>query len=114
MHDIKSIERKLYQFTTDSQVDDEIEVLAFETQDTITDEINNPSHYHGQTMNVIDVIDDFLEPKMIEGYLIGNVLKYVLRYQKKGGVQSLKKAQWYLNRTVQDFDLFNEAQGGKE
>jgi hypothetical protein len=82
----------------------------FEAQDTITDEINNPSHYHGQTMDVIDVIDDFLEPKMVEGYLIGNVLKYVLRYQKKGGVQSLKKAQWYLNRTIQDFDLFVEAQ----
>lgn len=95
------------------------ELKAFIEQDKIEaknffaelddDEINSPSHYHGQTMDVIDVIDDFLTPKMIEGYLIGSVLKYVLRYQKKGGVQSLKKAQWYLNRTVQDFDLFSEA-----
>lgn len=124
------IEAKPYPFVTDSVIDDELqnighksiqnseeavaELLAaafesFAESKPITDEINNPPHYHGQTMGVIDVIDDFLTPKMIEGYLVGNVIKYVLRYQKKGGVESLKKAQWYLNRTVQDFDLFEEA-----
>jgi hypothetical protein len=124
---IDEIEAKPYPFITDSVIEDfetrakpntdeeklaELLATAFESfaeSEPISDEINSPAHYHGETMDVIDVIEDFFTPKMIEGYLMGNVVKYVLRYQKKGGVQSLKKAQWYLNRTVQDFDLLNEA-----
>lgn len=124
--EVTEIEAKPYPFVTDSIIEDfetraesnpveekvtELLAAAFESfaePEPVADEINSPAHYHGETMQVIDVIDDFFTPKMVEGYLMGNVLKYVLRYQKKGGVQSLKKAQWYLNRTVQDFDLFNE------
>ena len=34
------------------------------------------------------------------GYLRGNILKYMLRYEYKHGIQDLKKAQWYLNRLI--------------
>ena len=34
------------------------------------------------------------------GYLKGNVLKYVWRYEKKNGVEDLEKAQWYLKRLI--------------
>ncbi len=30
------------------------------------------------------------------GYLVGNIIKYVVRYKLKNGVEDLKKAQHYL------------------
>ena len=45
----------------------------------------------------------------MRGYLRGNSFKYRWRYQKKAGVQDLKKAQWYeqrllvLEQTIVDF-----------
>jgi hypothetical protein len=36
------------------------------------------------------------------GYLRGNVMKYTWRYDKKNGVEDLKKAQWYLDRLVKE------------
>jgi len=36
-----------------------------------------------------------------EGYLQGNILKYVWRYDYKGGLEDLQKAQWYLNKLIE-------------
>ena len=36
----------------------------------------------------------------VEGFCIGNALKYLSRYRFKGGVEDLKKAEWYLNRII--------------
>jgi hypothetical protein len=33
-------------------------------------------------------------------YHQGNILKYVSRYNMKGGVQDLHKARWYLDRLI--------------
>jgi hypothetical protein len=58
--------------------------------------VNHPPHHLVGGIETIDVI----EAKGL-GYLAGNVIKYVLRYQFKGQpLQDLKKAQWYLNRLV--------------
>ena len=35
------------------------------------------------------------------GYLEGNVIKYVSRYKKKGGVADLRKAQHYLQKLIE-------------
>ena len=57
--------------------------------------INHPSHYGDGTYEAINIIEaygmDFVE---------GNVLKYLLRYKKKNGLEDLKKAQWYLERLI--------------
>ena len=34
------------------------------------------------------------------GYLKGNEMKYVWRYEHKGGVEDLKKANFYLTRLI--------------
>lgn len=60
------------------------------------DIVNNPHHYIADNgMECIDVIEAFHL-----GFRLGNVLKYLLRAEKKGGTESLKKAQWYLNREI--------------
>ena len=33
-------------------------------------------------------------------YLEGNIIKYVTRYKDKGGLEDLKKAEWYLTRLI--------------
>lgn len=66
------------------------------------DMINNPSHYTHNKYEAIDVIEDAvqgLEP--VEAVLVGNIIKYILRWKWKNGIQDCKKAQWYLNRLIQ-------------
>lgn len=65
------------------------------------DKVNHPRHYDlpggGQA---IDVITDMLDGTEIEGYYKGNIIKYIARYKKKGGAESLKKARWYLDKLI--------------
>lgn len=66
------------------------------------DMINSPSHYTHNKYEAIDVIEDTvqgLEP--VEAVLVGNIIKYILRWKWKNGIQDCKKAQWYLNRLIQ-------------
>jgi len=60
----------------------------------------NPSHYTSGTVECIDAIEASMSPEAFKGFLKGNVQKYVWRYEAKGGVESLQKAQWYLNRLI--------------
>ena len=38
-----------------------------------------------------------LTDEEFEGYCIGNVMKYILRYKQKGGVSDLYKAREYID-----------------
>ena len=68
------------------------------------DAVNHPTHYTCGRFEVIDVIEDTLGASMFEGYCIGNVIKYVLRYRHKNGVEDLKKARWYLDRIIRTME----------
>lgn len=63
------------------------------------DPVNSPPHYVGDTgLEVIDVIEGF---GLTGSFLLGNVVKYVLRAGKKGdALTDLKKARWYLERAI--------------
>jgi len=60
----------------------------------------NPAHYTSGSIECIDAIEASMEPRAFKGFLKGNIQKYVWRYETKGGVESLQKAQWYLNRLI--------------
>ena len=60
----------------------------------------NPTHYKG-TIECIDAIESTMTKEAYRGYLKGNVLKYVWRYEKKNGVEDLQKAEWYLKRLIE-------------
>lgn len=70
----------------------------------ITDNVNHPSHYKSESgLEAIDVIKAFTSDlKGFEATHTGNILKYVLRWKHKNGIEDLKKARWYLD------DLINE------
>lgn len=58
------------------------------------DTINNPSRYHGKNgMEAIDVIENFIGDLAGKaGWAWGNSMKYLLRFQKKNGIEDVKKA----------------------
>jgi hypothetical protein len=58
--------------------------------------INHPRHYTEGEVECIEAIKSALTEEEWVGYLKGNIFKYVWRERHKGGVESLKKARWYL------------------
>jgi hypothetical protein len=61
----------------------------------------NPSHYKQGGIECIEAIKAATGEGFI-GYVWGNVLKYLWRWPKKGGVGDLKKARWYLDRLIKE------------
>lgn len=61
------------------------------------DPVNHPPHYKSPNgIEVIDIIEAFGL-----GFHDGNVVKYLLRWRQKGGLQDLHKARWYLDRFIE-------------
>ena len=66
------------------------------------DEVNNPSHYNKGKVECIEAIEESMTPEAFKGYLKGNAIKYLWRYERKSNaVQDLQKAAWYLSRLTQ-------------
>ena len=62
----------------------------------------NPQHYKNGEVECIEGIKSAVVGKDgFAGYLAGNTLKYIWRYESKGGVQDLEKASWYLNKLIE-------------
>ncbi|RKB51580.1 hypothetical protein JU74_01061 [Listeria monocytogenes] len=63
------------------------------------DKVNNPAHY---TAGGIETLD-YIKAKVSDypSYAVGNILKYVSRYEHKNGIEDLKKAQFYLNDLIE-------------
>lgn len=74
------------------------------------DNVERPKHYADKEFEVIDYIKDTLTADGFEGYCIGNVIKYVSRYRKKGGLEDLQMALYYLSeadKTLRDSDMMD-------
>jgi len=65
---------------------------------TKVDAVNHPPHYKAGGIETID----FIEAKSLN-YNLGNVIKYITRADHKGNkLEDLRKAQWYLNREIEN------------
>ena len=63
--------------------------------------VSHPPHYNQGGMEVIDVIEAGIGDQGFIGYLLGNILKYLLRFRHKGKpIEDLKKARWYLDKLI--------------
>lgn len=59
-----------------------------------SDPVNSPSHYMQYPIEVIEITERL-------NFLLGNVIKYVLRADYKGKpLEDLKKAEFYLKREI--------------
>nr|WP_048791899.1 DUF3310 domain-containing protein [Streptococcus cristatus] len=69
----------------------------------VHDNVHNPSHYQGKYgMESIDVLRNFMTSEQLKGFYLGNALKYQLRYQKKNGLEDLKKARKNLDWLIEE------------
>ena len=64
--------------------------------------VNSPKHYNQGSIECIDAIESaVVNLSGIEAYLVGNAIKYIWRHKQKGGVESLEKAIWHLERQIE-------------
>lgn len=71
----------------------------------MSDIVNHPPHYGEGKIECIEYLKDNMDVMMFMGYLEGNIKKYLHRYRYKGKpLEDLKKAQWYLNRLIEEME----------
>lgn len=68
------------------------------------DNVNRPKHYLKGGLECIQVIKAELTPEQYRGYLYGNVLKYMWRWQDKNGLEDLRKAAKYLEWLIEEVE----------
>lgn len=69
----------------------------------MSDNVLHPQHYGGE-IETVDFIRDKLTVDGFLAYCIGNVMKYISRYDKKGApLEDLQKAQVYLGWAIESF-----------
>lgn len=68
---------------------------------------DHPQRYTGK--DLIDRLEEgMISKEQTRGFLKGNILKYVTRYESKDGTKDLLKAKEYLKRLI----AFEEAEKG--
>ena len=73
----------------------------------MSDAIEHPSHYTMGSIECIDAIESSMSNEEFEGYLKGNIIKYLWRYKNKNNpLEDLKKAQWYQNKLIELTERF--------
>ncbi len=69
------------------------------------DMVHNPSHYTSGGIECIDALKASMPSEEFKGFLKGNVMKYLWRYQMKGKPrQDLETARWYLDRLIEEVE----------
>lgn len=67
----------------------------------MSDSVNHPSHYTSGGVECIDAIESSMTLEAFKGYLKGNCIKYLYRYEKKQNrSEDLKKCKWYLEKLI--------------
>jgi hypothetical protein len=66
------------------------------------DMVGSPKHYNSGNIECIEAIEESMSSVAFKGYLKGNCMKYLWRYDYKGKqVEDLQKAGWYLNKLTE-------------
>lgn len=100
LHQPTKSEQACYDAT---ETDDEADLNECIGQDI--DVVNHPSHYTKGRIECIDAIDSATTGKSgIEAVCVANVIRYLWRYEEKGGLESVRKAQWYLNKLISELE----------
>lgn len=69
------------------------------------DNVNHPKHYQN-----IDILNDVVKDLPgKQAAMLWNSMKYLFRFQKKNGIEDLKKSRNYLDYLIADIEATNEA-----
>lgn len=74
------------------------------------DNVNHPNHYQNIAgVEAIDILNDVVKDLPgKQAAMLWNTLKYLLRFQKKNGLEDLKKARNYLQYLINDIEAVQE------
>jgi len=93
---VEMTQEELDEYIFAEEEDDEVVFTGYPEEDDV---VNNPSHYNTGNIECIDAIEESMSSVAFKGYLKGNCMKYLWRYDYKGKpVEDLEKAGWYLLR----------------
>lgn len=67
------------------------------------DIVNSPAHYQGE-VECIDAIKSSMSKQQYIGYLKGNIIKYIWRFERKNGLEDLQKSEWYIQRLIKEIN----------
>lgn len=79
-------------------------VLKLKEEPQSPDLLDNQPHYKNQGIEPIVLMKTNFSKEEFAGFLQGNVLKYMLRYKDKNGIEDLKKAKTYLTWLIDELD----------
>lgn len=58
-------------------------------------------HYHSKAVQPWDAMQAWMTDEQFKGFLWGNVIKYIARWQDKGGIEDLRKARHYMDKLIE-------------
>ena len=68
----------------------------------MSDNVHTPKHYQGRNgLEAIEAHRNFMNDEQLTGYHLGNLIKYVLRYRRKNGIEDLEKAKVHMDWLIE-------------
>lgn len=58
-------------------------------------------HYTSKSVQPWQAMESWMSEEQFKGFMLGNVIKYVARFQDKGGRNDLEKAKHYLDKCLE-------------
>jgi hypothetical protein len=59
------------------------------------------THYVTKSIQPWTAMESWMSPEEFEGFLRGNVIKYIARYKDKDGIKDILKAKHYLEKLLE-------------
>jgi hypothetical protein len=59
------------------------------------------AHYTNKDIQPWEAMQAWMTEEQFKGFLMGNVIKYIARFQDKGGVLDLQKCKHYLDKLIE-------------
>ncbi len=61
-------------------------------------------HYTSKAVQPWDAMQAWMTPAAFIGYLHGNAIKYMARWQDKGGIEDVRKARHYIDKLIETLE----------
>lgn len=71
------------------------------------DNVNHPKHYEGK-FECIDEMEKIFGRNEVITFCQCNAFKYLWRWNKKNGIEDIRKAQWYINKAFELCEINTE------
>lgn len=59
------------------------------------------AHYLSKSVQPWEAMESWMSEEAFKGFIWGNVIKYIARWEDKGGREDLEKARHYLDKLIE-------------